>query len=85
MYVILVILVIFIAALLFMLALVRMAVRNVRKRQAMAVRLAAAEARAEARAEQADQARRVQAETSQALTTVLPAIIAEERAPRRVA
>ena len=81
MYVILVILVLFIGAMLFMLALVRMAVRNARKRQAMAARLAAAETRAERVAE----ARGAEFDASEALTTVLPAILAEERAPRRVA
>jgi uncharacterized protein YpmB len=81
MYVILVILVLFIAALLFMLALVRMAVRNVHKRQSMATRLAAAETRAERVAE----ARGAEFSASEALTTVMPAILPEERAPRRVA
>jgi len=81
MYVILVILVLFLAAVLFMLALVRMAVRNARKRQAMATRLAAAETRAERVAE----ARGAEFDATEALTTVMPAILAEERAPRRVA
>jgi uncharacterized membrane protein len=81
MHVILVIVVLFIAALLFVLALLRMAVRNVRKRQAMGARLAAAETRAERVAE----ARGAEFDASEALTTVLPAILTEERAPRRVA
>jgi uncharacterized membrane protein len=84
MYVILIIVVLFIAfiaALLFTLALYRMAVRDVRKRQAMASRLAAAEVRAERVA----QARGAEFDASEALTTVLPAIMTEERAPRKVA
>jgi hypothetical protein len=81
MYVILVIVVLFIAALLFALGLYRMAVRNVRKRQAMGDRLAAAETRAERVAE----ARGAEFDASEALTTVLPAIMKDERAPRKVA
>jgi uncharacterized membrane protein len=81
MYVILVIVVLLIAALLFVLGLYRMAVRNVRKRHAMADRLAAAETRAE----QVAHARGAEFDASEALTTVLPAILTEERAPRKVA
>lgn len=77
----LVILVVVLAALLFLTALVRTALRNVRKRQAMAERLAAAETRAERVAE----ARGAEFDSSEALTTVMPAILAEERGPRRVA
>jgi hypothetical protein len=55
--------------------------RKARKRQAVAARLAAVAAQAE----REHKVRTDAAEASAALTTVLPAIRDDERAPRRVA
>jgi Flp pilus assembly protein TadB len=55
--------------------------RKARKRQAVAARLEAAVAQATRESE----GRRAAAQASAALTTVLPAIQPDERAPRRVA
>ena len=59
----------------------RRQVTEERKREEMAARLAPVVEQAA----QEQQARSTDAETSSALTTVLPAIQAEERGPRRVA
>jgi Na+-transporting methylmalonyl-CoA/oxaloacetate decarboxylase gamma subunit len=59
----------------------RRQVTEERKREEMAARLAAVVEQAA----QEQQARSTAVETSSALTTVLPAIQAEERGPRRVA
>jgi type II secretory pathway pseudopilin PulG len=56
-------------------------VRRARKRRALAERLAAAAARAEDK----NRARTAAAEASDALTTVLPAILVEDHEPRHVA
>jgi hypothetical protein len=55
--------------------------RRERKREAMATRLAAVVAKAEREHRAATE----EAEASSALTTVLPVILAQERAPRHVA
>jgi len=79
-----------IAAVLFLICLIvftdryvknRRQVMEERKREEMAARLAPVVEQAA----QEKQARSTAAETSSALTTVLPAIQAEERGPRRVA
>ena len=56
-------------------------VRRARKHRALAERLAAAAARAEDK----NRARTAAAEASDALTTVLPAILVEDHEPRHVA
>ena len=82
MYVILVIVVVLLVAALLVLAdRAAGVVRRARKRRDAAERLAAAAARANDR----ERARTAAAEASDALTTVLPAILVEDREPRRVA
>ena len=84
MYVILVILALLSLSLSFLaahLVTVRRAASRERKREAVAARLAAVVAQAE----QEHRARRAAAEARDALTTVLPAIGQDKRAPRRVA
>ena len=84
MYVILVFLALLFLSLSFLaahLVTVRRAVSRERKREAVAARLAAVVAQAE----EEHRARRAAARASDALTTVLPAIGQDKRAPRRVA
>jgi hypothetical protein len=82
MYVILAIFVVLISAgLFFVVARAVMAVREGRKRRAVSVRLAAVAARAE----ETHRQRRAVADSSAALTTLLPAIQQAKEGPRRVA
>jgi hypothetical protein len=81
MYVMFVLVVGFVAVVLFLLDRGLKAVQRGRRRREVAMRLGAAAAYAEAQAD----AEAKQQETSGALTTVLPAIQQPERGPRRVA
>ena len=81
MYVILALVVLLVAALFFLSARALMAVREGRRRRAMAARLDAVAARAEKTHRQ----RKEVAESGAALTTLLPAIQQAKDGPRRVA
>jgi len=90
MYVIVVVVVVavlFAACLVFLLGRLFRAVQESRRHRAVHARLAPVIARAEeehGRRTAAAEASRAAAEVSAALTTVLPAILGEERKPRRV-
>ena len=81
MYVIAIVVIVFVAGLLFLLDRALKAVERGRRRRAAAARLVAAAAYAE----HEDRQRRAAADASAALTNVLPAIQEPDRGPRRVA
>lgn len=81
MYVIAIVVIVFIAGLLFLLDRALKAVQRGRRRRDLVARMAPAMAYAEEQAKRREQVK----EASSSLTSVLPAIQPEERGPRRVA
>jgi hypothetical protein len=81
MYVIVIVVIVFVAGLLFLLDRALKAVQRGRRRRDLVARMAPAMAYAEEQAKQREQAK----EASSSLTSVLPAIQQVERGPRRVA